>query len=376
VLARLDAVVANLRDETDPTVIVRCGMAAIYVDRLAGCRAALWRVVRDGRAGGAVTSAIDALMLLCFDDLASGQWEQAGQLSDEALALCADNGYRLLEWPGLLARALLAAARGHDGVVTELTTRMQSWATPRGVGIVRDYARQADALAAIGRGDFERAYRQTTAISPAGSLASHAPQALWVAFDLVESAVQTGRRGSAARHVAAMEAAGIAAISPRLALTVAGSRALAADRDARSMYERALAVPGAEHWPFELARLQLCFGEFLRRQRDVVAARDQFAAALQSFQRLQATPWIARASRGVRATGVPVRLPAAGAVELSPQQLQIATLAGSGLTNKEIAARMYLSHRTVGAHLYRLYPQLGVTSRAGLRDALEHAFPD
>jgi DNA-binding NarL/FixJ family response regulator len=73
---------------------------------------------------------------------------------------------------------------------------------------------------------------------------------------------------------------------------------------------------------------------------------------------------------------VPVRLAAAGAVELSPQQLQIATLAGSGLSNKEIAARMYLSHRTVGAHLYRLYPRLGVTSRAGLRDALEHAFPD
>ena len=68
---------------------------------------------------------------------------------------------------------------------------------------------------------------------------------------------------------------------------------------------------------------------------------------------------------------MPMRRPdGAAAVRLSPQQQQIATLAGSGLTNKEIAERMYLSHRTVGAHLYRLYPQLGVTSRAGLRDAL------
>ena len=142
-------------------------------------------------------------------------------------------------------------------------------------------------------------------------------------------------------------------------------------QDARALYERALAVPGAERWPFELARLQLCFGEFLRRQRDDDAARDQFASAQQCFQRLQATPWIARANRGVRATGVPVRRSdASGPVRLSPQQLQIATLAGSGLTNKQIAERLYLSHRTVGAHLYRLYPQLGVTSRAGLRDAL------
>jgi DNA-binding NarL/FixJ family response regulator len=147
------------------------------------------------------------------------------------------------------------------------------------------------------------------------------------------------------------------------------------DQAADRLFQGALGY-GLEDRPEHGLRVLSEAGEFLRRQRDVVAARDQFAAALQSFQRLQATPWIARASRGVRATGVPVRLAAAGAVELSPQQLQIATLAGSGLSNKEIAARMYLSHRTVGAHLYRLYPRLGVTSRAGLRDALEHAFPD
>jgi DNA-binding CsgD family transcriptional regulator len=371
-LASLDAMVADLRDETDPTVIVRCGMAAIYVDRLAGCRSALWRLVRDGRAGGAVTSAIDAMTLLCFDDLASGQWEHGQLLAAEALALCADNGYRLLEWPGLLATALLAAARGEGDLVTEVTARMRDWAAPRGVGIVQDYARQATALAAIGRGDFELAYRQASAISPPGRFAAHAPQALWVTLDLVESAVRTGRRDAALAHVAAMNATGIAAISSRLALTTAGCRAIAgADEDARVLYERALAVPGADRWPFEQARLQLCFGEFLRRQRDDAAARDQFAAALQTFQRLRATPWSARASRGARATGVPMRRPdGAAAVRLSPQQQQIATLAGSGLTNKEIAERMYLSHRTVGAHLYRLYPQLGVTSRAGLRDAL------
>ena len=60
-----------------------------------------------------------------------------------------------------------------------------------------------------------------------------------------------------------------------------------------------------------------------------------------------------------------------GPASLTPQQLEIAQLAAEGLTNKEIGERLFLSHRTVGTHLYQLFPKLGITSRAALRDALK-----
>ena len=191
-------------------------------------------------------------------------------------------------------------------------------------------------------------------------------------MDLVEAAVRTGRHAEAAAHVTAMRDADIAAISPRLALITAGSAAIASHDpgDAR-LFEQALAVPGAKRWPFDLARVQLTYGERLRRAHALTQARQHLQAALGTFQRLQARPWAIRAGHELRATGL-----AAGhdsdvsRTSLTGQELQIATLAAAGLSNKQIAERLQLSPRTVSAHLYRIFPKLGVTSRAALRDAL------
>jgi DNA-binding CsgD family transcriptional regulator len=371
-LEELADTITGLRDESDPTRIVRVGIAAVYVDRLAGCREALWRVVQDGREGGAVASAIDALMLLCFDDLASGQWDDALHLAGESVELCERYGYRLLAWPGRLAQALIAAGRGDDDTTRALTDEMSGWAAPRGVLAIELFARHARALAAMGRGDFEEAYQQSSAISPAGALAPYTPEALWVLLDLVESAVRTDRRAEAMAHTVAMRDLGIASISPRLALVSAACSAmLASDDRAVSLYEGALAVPGVERWPFELARVHLCFGEYLRRARAVTRSRVHLKAGLEIFERLGAQPWATRAAGELRAAGMTSsRSAGAGASKLTPQEFEIATLAASGLTNKQIAERLYLSHRTVGAHLYQVFPKLGITSRAALRDAL------
>jgi DNA-binding NarL/FixJ family response regulator len=86
---------------------------------------------------------------------------------------------------------------------------------------------------------------------------------------------------------------------------------------------------------------------------------------------MAAEPWLERTRREIRATGFrQADGSSSGPAALTAQELQIARLAASGLTNKQIAERLYLSHRTVGAHLYRIFPKLGVTTRAGLRDAL------
>jgi DNA-binding NarL/FixJ family response regulator len=125
-------------------------------------------------------------------------------------------------------------------------------------------------------------------------------------------------------------------------------------------------------WPFYAARAQLAYGEWLRRQRRAEESRAPLREATQTFEALGHVRLAGRARRELRASGERAgrRVPEAWA-KLTPQELQIAQLAADGLSNREIGERLYLSHRTVGSHLYRLFPKLGVTSRTQLPEALE-----
>jgi DNA-binding CsgD family transcriptional regulator len=379
-LEQLDAAVQALAGETDPTLIVRIAAASAAVDRTAGCREALWRVVRDGREGGAVTSAIIALTQLSADSFQAGEWEAADRLAAEALGLCQSRGYGLMAWQVRHVQALLAAVRGDHETTRSLTDEVIRWTAPRGARSAQSCSWLARSMAALGRGDFEQAYQQASAVSPAGTLAPHVPFALYCPLDLVEAAARTGRHTEAAVHAKAMREAGIAALSPRLALLAAGSAAVAAGSaalaapgtSALGLFEEALAIPGADRWPFDLARVQLLYGERLRRSHAMRNSRPQLAAALETFERLGAKPWAVRAASELRATGFTIARPPSDieAVPLTPQEREIAMFAAAGLTNKQIAERLFMSHRTVGAHLYRIFPKLGVTSRAALRDAL------
>jgi DNA-binding CsgD family transcriptional regulator len=368
-LGQLDAAVWELPRESDHGRILTLSAAAACTDRLAGCRVALRRVARDGPASGAVLPAMSALTLLSLDGFMTGAWDDAEQLGGECLRECQARGYPSRAWLARAHLALIAAARGQDDLVRELTGEMLRWALPRGVGAAQLAAHRAGSLAALGRGDFEEAYREATAISPPGILA---PQAPWVMIDLVEAAVRTGRPHEAAAHVTAIRQAGLAAISPRLALLATASAALAAPSSAAGrLFEQALGLPATYRWPFDLARVQLAYGEHLRRVRATSKARTHLSAALVTFRALGARPWADRAANELRATRLSVasaesRLPAA----LTSQEYQIAALAAAGLTNKQIGQRLYLSPRTVGAHLYRIFPKLGISSRAALRDAL------
>ena len=283
VLGQLDALLASLDLETDPTRIVRISIAAFYVDRLAACQGALWRVVHDGRAGGAVASAIQSLVMLSYNDIQSGDWEAGHTLAEEGLQLCEARGYQLFAWPARYCKALLAAARGDYDATLALTDEMIAWATPRGLRAAWHYSWHARGLAALGRGAFEDAYQNATAISPAGVLASHIQPVLWVPMDLVEAAVRTGRHAEASAHVTAMRDAGIAVLSPRLALLATASEAIAGPDDAApGLFEKALAIPGADRFPFDLARVRLCYGERLRRARATTGSRAQLAPGIRA----------------------------------------------------------------------------------------------
>ena len=139
---------------------------------------------------------------------------------------------------------------------------------------------------------------------------------------------------------------------------------LAAPADAEPHFAAAVADPAGAAWPFERAQAQLGYGEWLRRQRRINDAKPVLTAALETFRRLGAAPWSRRAEAELRACGVTATAPDGGGLAaLTPQQREIVVLAGRGLTNGEIADRLYLSPRTVASHLYRSYPKLGIAGR-------------
>ena len=378
VLDELEALVATLPSEVDPVRIVRIALAAFYVDRLPACRPALWRVVRDGRDGGAATSAVNALMMLCHDAYLDGRWQEAARIADEGIAWSERLGYELIALSGTYALAMLAAARGDEPATRSLTEQLRSRAAPHGLTMVEHFACRARGLAALGRGEYEDAFRLLTSIGPVGSFPPHVPVALWVALDVVEAAIRTGRHAEAEAHVTAMRQADIFRLRPRLALLAAGSAALVASgADADRRYRRALAIPGIQQCPFERARVQLAYGEHLRRNRAVSAARVQLSEALATFQSLGAEPWVTRAENELRTSRRLRRSPDrhAAPTALTHQEHEIASRAASGLTNKQIAQQLHLSPRTVSGHLYRVFPKLGISTRAALRDALTHLPP-
>jgi len=167
-------------------------------------------------------------------------------------------------------------------------------------------------------------------------------------------------------------AAVLQALEARKALLTDAVRALVAPDDiAAKLFEAALATPAAHLWPFDFARVHLLCGERLRRSREISRSRHHLKTALTAFEQLGASAWADRAAAELAATAVTRRRPDAGPVEqLTAQELQVADLAAGGLSNKEIAQRLYMSPRTVSAHLYRVFPKLGIESRAALRDAL------
>jgi DNA-binding NarL/FixJ family response regulator len=370
-LPELDALLSTLAEEQDLTRVMRIGTASAYVDRLGDNREYSWRLVRQGREGGAPRRQLSALMHLCLDDYLTGRWDETDELAREALQVCAVSGLPFLTWYFLYNRAIIAAGRGRSDEAFELADEITHWALPRGVAGAAAIAHHPRTLAAAADGDFEAAYQHATAISPAGTLAPYVPICTWVMFDLVEAALRTGRTTAARAHAEAMRTARVAALSSRMRLLQHGVDALVLDgEEAESRLEQTLRDPAAERWLFEASRIRLAFGEKLRRRKNVTAARAHLTAARDGFAAMGAAPWLARTLTELRATGYRPVIAERPAVTLTAQELEIASLAAGGLTNKQIADRLRLSHRTVGAHLYRIFPKLGVSARAGLRDAL------
>ncbi|NUW41272.1 helix-turn-helix transcriptional regulator [Nonomuraea rhodomycinica] len=189
---------------------------------------------------------------------------------------------------------------------------------------------------------------------------------------LVEAAVRHGVPGEAGPALARLTAWAEACARPWALAVAARCAALLAD-DPEPLYRKALADHDRDGHSLEHARTHLLYGEWLRRRLRRAEARGQLTAAHDLFDRLGATGWAARAADELRAAGY---APAVrdGAHDplavLTPQELQVVRLAATGASNRDVAARLFLSPRTVAYHLYKAFPKLGITSRAELAPML------
>ncbi|WP_217561905.1 AAA family ATPase [Streptomyces sp. GbtcB6] len=366
---------AALPVDAAPWQLIPLAFAAVAMDALSDYRYLVRRMVERERDGGVIAMVIPALMLLCHDSYIHGQWDEAERLAQEGLDLAAVYGYHFWERQIQALLATGAALRGDTEFVRTRSKETMTWAVPRGIEVTEAHARLARGLAAMGEGDYEEAHAQVARINPPGAPGPGIP-ARWVLWDLVEAAVRTGRMDEARAYVAAAQRAGIHLISPRTALITAGAAAVTADEtEAGLQFEAALSLPQAARWPWEHARIELAYGQWLRRTRDP-RARLYLSAALETFDRIGAKAVAHRARSELRAAGIATSsVPDAPTAGLTAQERQIAELAALGLTNKQIGERLFLSHRTVGSHLHRLYPKLGITSRAALRAALDTMTP-
>jgi DNA-binding CsgD family transcriptional regulator len=366
VIDRIDAAIGTV-DDVDDAQVVRLAAIAIYTDRLPRVRNALERIATY-TGGVGVAYASGARVLLWLNDFLAGDWESANATARANQRLCSDQGPMLWDPYFEYLNGLMAASTGDDDGAKRSVDGLLETANANDARLWPLLARQVLTQAAAGHGDFDAVYRHASAISPPGLLAEQTPTALWVIFDLVEAAVRTGRLAEARRHVAAAQELGIDRISPRLAMLVTAARALVVpdQESAGDLFRRALGLNHIGQWPFDVARVRLSYGRHLGTGAE---AREQLDLARATFDRLQARPWVSRVDAELRRltdeTG-----DAADTAGLTEKEYEVAQLAARGLTNKQIGAELFLSPRTVGTYLYRVYPKLGISTRAALRDAL------
>ncbi|MEU8799158.1 AAA family ATPase [Spirillospora sp. NPDC048819] len=310
-----------------------------------------------------------ALAVQAWARLFHGAHDDARTLTCEALEIAEDAGQRR-------QAAALRSVRARQAAIEGDEVRCRALAADGRVG-------DALGLLALGLGRPDDAFEHLQDAHP-GS-AAHAPPVILALADTVEAAVASGRPDAGrepmerlaafARDAGQPWADGVASRCRALLTTAQpatmGSTTTQPATTGDGEVERHFALALASHRrggrPFERARTELLYGEWLRRSRRRAQARARLSAALEIFERLGAVPWAERARGELRAAGQGVRadgddLPG----RLTAQEMQVVRLAMTGATNRQIAARLRLSHRTVAYHLYKAFPKLGVASRAEL----------
>ncbi|MEY9968513.1 DNA-binding CsgD family transcriptional regulator [Streptacidiphilus sp. MAP12-16] len=327
------------------------------------------------RAYGAMGTGANALAPMALTLIDTGRWAEADELLTEMWTLAAIHKLTHLEVAVDALRMLLHALRG--GHTDGGETANPSWTA---VSLEENRATHASLLRAAGTaaaaaGDYDGAYRHFRQLfdgegAPLHYFLSHRSIA-----DLAALAQRTGRQQEVAPVLAAVREAVGARPTTRMTLLLHHAAALISEPDdAEQHFRSAVVNPVAEQWPLARAQARLHYAQWLRRRRRPSEARELLLPAMETFTRLGAVGVLEEARGELRAAGFATSTPGSALTdadplsELTAHERRIVRLAAQGLRNREIAEQLMVSPRTIGAHLYKVYPKLGVSSRHQLRD--------
>ncbi|WP_433888124.1 AAA family ATPase [Streptomyces sp. CA-111067] len=325
----------------------------------------------ESRESGGIGRLSTIMFFRAEAEIFESRYDDAGHTAAEGLRISRDTGQG--QWVSQLSSALahVAALRGDEDGCRRLLDDALAGGTGGAMAPGAPWAYWSHGLLELGLGRARFALDRLSLLTEES--VRHHICATRSVPDLVEAAVRIGAPERSDDAFARFERWAARSGQGWAAALVARCRALRApDEAAEAYYTEALRGHDPHRRPMESARTALLYGEWLRRARRRSEARDHLQAALDTFERLGVRPWADRARSELGAAGAAVAAAAketrsvADEAGLTPQEAQIVRLAAQGMSNKDIAAQLFLSPRTVGHHLYKAYPKLGVVSRGEL----------
>ena len=364
------AVTAMSSPEIPADRLIRWVQFAVFATR------ALWddqahtrltnRLAQASREEGALMWLAVALKARATDEVWAGRFDAAEiDLADAAdVSLAAGEHPMSIEMMGLE----VAAVRGRVAQTRASARTIIQNAAELGSGSAALFAHHALLLLDLGAGEYSEALGHAVTAMTGRVGSGHQ-----VLADVIEAAVRAGEPGRARAATDSLAERAPASGTPWAMGLLARCRALLADDDAEQLYQEAIDLLGSTRMAVELARAHLLYGEWLRRQKRKIDARDQLRIAHNMFADMGADAFANRARHELLATGERVRKRSVEtSSELTPQEERVARLAAAGDTNAEIAAKLFIASSTVEYHLRKVFRKLSVTSRRQLTAAFDN----
>jgi DNA-binding CsgD family transcriptional regulator len=361
----------------DPQVLPWLVLAPLFLRERQAGRALIEQALEAARARAAVGALPFLLNLVARDQATTDRWAVAEATHEETIRLARETGQRAELAFALANHAWLQARRGRAQECRALANEALALSEELGAALYEIWATAALGELALGLGEtdgaiehFEREQRLIETLGITDPDVSPAAE-------LVEAYLRAGRDELASVTAARFDATARAKGQPwSLARALRCRAMLAGEAEFAELFDRALSVHAETADAFQLARTRLVYGERLRRSRQRIRAREQLRAALDTFERLDAAPWIERSRAELAATGETARRRDPTTIDqLTPQELQIGMLLASGRTTRQAAAALFLSPKTIEYHLRSIYRKLGIASREELARALAPEAP-
>jgi DNA-binding CsgD family transcriptional regulator len=357
------------RRAADPVAVLQGGLAATLLGADSAARALHARAVERARADGDPGRLAHTIEFLVDADLFHGRYEAAHRHALEGLALAQEAGHDTTACRHTAGLALVAGFRGRPHECREHAVVTLEHARPHALGVCSAYAEWGLAIADLSEGRPRAAAERLHALTAAGPGTGSVLVSLVAVPHLVEATAHAGDPTPASDALSAFTRFARRRVQPWAKALLARCHGLTSSgTEADAHFGRAVLLHAQAGRHFDRARTELLWGQSLCGERRYLEARPHLRAALDAFERLDGGTWADRARAELRATGEVARSRGApGAADrLTPREREIVELVSTGATNREIAAQLVLSPRTVDHHLRQVFAKLGISSRSQL----------